>query len=404
MMISRAAVLGVPFCIGWCVAALAALQTGAWGELDPAGLQLVVVPERTYVEPWPEQIGLNDRVSLHFVVLNDTSEEVVLEGVRISFEGAEGCAYEMALSRDALAQRLRECASAVFVDPGVREHRTLATEPNLPPGAVAALIGTQFDIPAAIRANEATIEVRARGEQGRDRSLRATVKLWRYEPTTRFQFPFEGVWQVVNGHGPGPGHPVDSFAYDLMEVRGLSHYEGDGARHEQWWGYATPIVAAADGVVVEANQAAGIPERLPFSPYASAEELGLKGHVITNTLVTIDRDGVHYRPGSLQWEALTAEEKARINGAHVTIRHSEEEYSYYVHLQPGSLTVEPGDHVKAGEQIGKCGCSGNANAPGLHFQVLYRPDMHAGLPVAFTPAEAPDMAPLRLQVFGTYEN
>jgi hypothetical protein len=63
----------------------------------------------------------------------------------------------------------------------------------------------------------------------------------------------------------------------------------------------------------------------------------------------------------------------------------------------------PDVRVKPGQPIGQCGDSGNANRAGLHFQVLYRPDTQAGLPVAFTPTQAPELH-LRLQAFGVYEN
>jgi murein DD-endopeptidase MepM/ murein hydrolase activator NlpD len=199
------------------------------------------------------------------------------------------------------------------------------------------------------------------------------------------------------------GHPVDSFAYDFLKVRGISAYDGDGGKLEQWWGYGAPILAAADGVVVEANQAAGLPERSPFLPHPSAQELGLNAPVLTNTLITLDGEGAHYRPGNVSWDALSPVERARINGAYAIIRHSDEEFSFYAHLQPGSLVVNPGDRVQAGQPIGRCGASGNASGAGLHFQVLYKPDMHAGLPVEFTPAGAPNVH-LRLMAFGTYQN
>jgi len=210
---------------------------------------------------------------------------------------------------------------------------------------------------------------------------------------------------VSNVHGPGGGHPVDSFAYDFVKARGVSVHKDDGNKLEDWWGYDEPILAAADGVVVEANQATGVPDRQPLAPLPTAEQMGLKGVTLTNTVVTIDGEGAHYRPGNICWTALSAEDSARINGAHVVIRHGDEEFSAYVHLRAGSLTVTPGDRVRAGQPVGKCGSAGHSNGPGLHFQVLYEPDdMNAGLPVAFTPAGEPTVSPMRLQVLGVYGN
>ena len=42
----------------------------------------------------------------------------------------------------------------------------------------------------------------------------------------------------------------------------------------------------------------------------------------------------------------------------------------YAHLQPGSITVAPGDNVITGHILGKIGNSGNSLAPHLHFGLL----------------------------------
>lgn len=362
------------------------------------GVRIEVLPERVYVETWREQIGLYDRISLHLTVINDSEEAVQLDAVRFAFAGPEGGRQEVELSGAALESRLAEGARAVFVVPEIRGHRTLVTESHFPPGAVAVLAGNQFVVPHALRADSVAIEVKARCTNGPQLDLRETVKLWRYEPTTAFQLPFDGVWMVTNGHGPGPGHPVNSFAYDFAKVNGVSPHAGDGRKLEQWYGYGEAILAAADGAVVEANQAPGVANNLPLMPLPTPEQLGLKPDALTNTLITIDRDGIHYWPGNLCWQTLSAEDRGRLNGAYVIIQHGPEEFSFYVHLQPGSLLARPGDRVQAGQPIGRCGSAGHANGAGLHFQLLYKPDPACGLPVAFTPSRAPETEPIRPQV------
>lgn len=54
----------------------------------------------------------------------------------------------------------------------------------------------------------------------------------------------------------------------------------------------------------------------------------------------------------------------------------------YAHLRRGSLTVKPGDRVRAGQQIARCGNSGNRTEPHLHFQLTDGPDLNSarGLP------------------------
>lgn len=62
-------------------------------------------------------------------------------------------------------------------------------------------------------------------------------------------------------------------------------------------------------------------------------------------------------------------------------------YAGYAHMKPGSPSafVHVGQHVRAGQQIGDLGNSGNSGAPHLHFQVMDRPSFLSaqGLPYEF---------------------
>lgn len=40
------------------------------------------------------------------------------------------------------------------------------------------------------------------------------------------------------------------------------------------------------------------------------------------------------------------------------------------HLQRGSVTVQPGQRVRIGEQLGRCGNSGNSTEPHVHIQAI----------------------------------
>jgi Peptidase family M23 len=57
-------------------------------------------------------------------------------------------------------------------------------------------------------------------------------------------------------------------------------------------------------------------------------------------------------------------------------------YALYAHLQPGSIKVRRGEHVKLGQVLGLVGDSGNSIVPHLHFQVTGGPSSMAsnGLP------------------------
>jgi murein DD-endopeptidase MepM/ murein hydrolase activator NlpD len=49
-------------------------------------------------------------------------------------------------------------------------------------------------------------------------------------------------------------------------------------------------------------------------------------------------------------------------------------YTVYAHLAKGSIEVEPGDLVEAGDRIANVGRTGNASTPHLHFEVRDVPD------------------------------
>ncbi len=74
-----------------------------------------------------------------------------------------------------------------------------------------------------------------------------------------------------------------------------------------------------------------------------------------------------------------------IVGNHVTIRTDEGTYALAAHLRRGSARVGVGDTVRAGQQIGECGNSGNSSEPHVHAQLMDRRSLMLarGLPMAF---------------------
>jgi hypothetical protein len=57
-------------------------------------------------------------------------------------------------------------------------------------------------------------------------------------------------------------------------------------------------------------------------------------------------------------------------------------FANYAHMQPGSIRVKPGDHVRKGDVLGLVGNTGNSVAPHLHFHVMdtASPIVSEGLP------------------------
>jgi murein DD-endopeptidase MepM/ murein hydrolase activator NlpD len=182
----------------------------------------------------------------------------------------------------------------------------------------------------------------------------------------RYTLPFRGEWLVVNG---GPDRATSHsweilsqrFAWDFVmaDAEGRLH-RGNGTRVEDYLCYGQPVCAPADGEVVAVV------------------------------------DGVRDAPGPgtgwVDWRA------AGIGGNSVTLRHAEGEYSYLAHLVPGSISVRPGERVRRGDEVGRCGNSGHSTEPHLHFQVQDHPDAFraAGLPVRFADVCADGEGPREL--------
>lgn len=176
-----------------------------------------------------------------------------------------------------------------------------------------------------------------------------------YDQKTSYTLPFRGEWYVFNG-GPdrSTSHSWDivaqRYAYDFVITDDALKRWREGARGtdlDDYLCYAKPILSPADGTVVE----------------------------VRNDV----RDAP--RPGTGWMDPFAVD----IRGNYVVIEHAEDEYSVLAHLVPGSITVREGEEVPRGQELGRCGNSGNSSEPHLHFHVQDRRDFFtaAGLPVGF---------------------
>ena len=140
--------------------------------------------------------------------------------------------------------------------------------------------------------------------------------------------PLAGEWFVtgagnsvlVNGHSPNEIHAVD---FRKLGPNGLTHTAGGMARLEDFDGFGTPVLAPADGRIVE----------------------------------VIDSN---------------ADTPAGINGDQanlVMLDIGDGRFVVLVHLQQGSAIVRVGDEVRSGDPLAAVGNSGHTNEPHLHLQV-----------------------------------
>jgi murein DD-endopeptidase MepM/ murein hydrolase activator NlpD len=112
-----------------------------------------------------------------------------------------------------------------------------------------------------------------------------------------------------------------------------------------YWGYGTPVLAVAPGVVTE----------------------------VVNTF----SDSVPTKNPNIGGEDAP--------GNHVILDIGNGRYVAYAHLQLNSIKVKVGQHVHVGQQIGNLGNTGNSYEPHLHFQLMNGPSFTVshGLPFVF---------------------
>jgi len=80
-------------------------------------------------------------------------------------------------------------------------------------------------------------------------------------------------------------------------------------------------------------------------------------------MITFIKDGLFDREKSI--------DLAKGLGNYIAIAHKGKFYTYYGHLKSGSLLVNVGDKVTAGQRIAKVGSSGNSTDPHLHFELWF---------------------------------
>ena len=181
-----------------------------------------------------------------------------------------------------------------------------------------------------------------------------------YTSSVTYQLPWEqGAWWVFwggdtefqNYHTIAPGQ---RHAYDIVIWKDGSTFDGDGATADQYWIWGQPLLAPAAGTVVEALN--DQPDQVPGATLAETDPAAFK------TL----------HPA----------------GNHIVLQTSEQEFVYLAHMQHGSVRVQKGDILRAGDPVGLVGNSGNTSEPHLHIHVQNVADFYdpkaVGLPLVFS--------------------
>ena len=137
------------------------------------------------------------------------------------------------------------------------------------------------------------------------------------------------------------------FAIDWVRADSEGRiYVGDWQVNDNWIIFGDPVLSATSGTVIETLNT--MPENTPPTP----------------------------APNLTPYTAL---------GNHVIVDTGNGAYALYAHMQPGSVTVEVGDRVRVGEQLGRVGNTGSSVAPHLHFHITDGPSAVGanGIPFVF---------------------
>jgi hypothetical protein len=145
----------------------------------------------------------------------------------------------------------------------------------------------------------------------------------------------------------GAHHLAQRFAVDWEQLDASNRvFAGDRADPRSYPIYGEEVLAVADGTVVDSRN--DLPDQVP---------------------------------GALP-EGLPIDEA---DGNFVVQEIAGGVFVLYAHMQPGTVTVGPGDEVRKGDVIGIVGNSGNSSAPHLHLHVMDGPSplVSNGLPYVF---------------------
>lgn len=168
-----------------------------------------------------------------------------------------------------------------------------------------------------------------------------------YQTKASLRLPFNGDWFVVWG-----GRSLDQnyhaadraqrFATDLLIYREGTTHLGDPQILSNYYCWDEPVLVPASGTVV------GAVNDLPDNDIGTADANNPAGN-------------------------------------HVVIDFGNSEFGFLAHMREGSVTVARGDTVTAGQELGRCGNSGNTSEPHLHFHLQNTSDLDAGegLPAFF---------------------
>jgi murein DD-endopeptidase MepM/ murein hydrolase activator NlpD len=177
-------------------------------------------------------------------------------------------------------------------------------------------------------------------------------------PPVEVEPPVTGRWSALNSpadrvpshgtHGYGQTYAIDVAAEPTEGARPAFGWWPVARRNRDFPAFGAPLLAVADGTVVRASDWRR--DHLSRNSYPALAYLLVEGLLRDIAGATM------------------------VIGNHVVLDLGDGTYALYAHVRRGSLTVRPGDRVRAGQRLGDCGNSGNSSESHLHFQLMDTPD------------------------------
>jgi len=243
-------------------------------------------------------------------------------------------------------------------------------EPNTPLSSPtrAFTLAEAFDVrfylrqPQALAIDSAAVRLTVADAKGNRSEQMLGIPIRYYQQKTALIVPFRGHGIVGQDYITSGGHGgyTNAFGIDLDGLDQLDGELSEANENASDAGWGRELLAPAAGTVVYTR----------------------------NDVPTNPRPGVE--PGD-DWYRPLHDPVMAYAGNGVIIDHGNSEYSALMHMQPGSVTVKPGDRVAAGQVIGRLGNSGDAFGPHLHYQLQSGPRLFQdqSLPFRFQNIDAP---------------
>ena len=316
--------------------------------VQAADVDLSAIPDQPLIEVSQSQQILN----FDIVLQNNTKEELEVSKFELTALGANG---------ELIAQRRLDTNGM-----------SILTLPNrvVKPGEKIVLFNPLHSWAADLPLGRMRVDIALdSGEASQKYHAALDLRPVRYENKSSLILPVTGRAFVHDGHDYYSHHRrldvtggmttaigvttnMTRYAYDFVIVDEAGRmFRGDGEKNEDWYGFGTPIVAPAAGVVVAMSD--GQPDNTRSKKNL---QMSMEGFMKNHQLPF---------------------------GNYAIIDHRNGEYSFFAHFRNGSVKVKTGDTVIQGQKIGEMGFSGDAFLVHLHYQLQRNDHWGEGLPSYF---------------------